>query len=65
MWYWLVTYKMPDGKKGYVRSRQGWDEKWKAQFNIEARMNHPSSVDIHNLPEDALVYYVEVVYEEE
>ena len=40
MWHWFVNLMSRIGSRT-VYSEQGWDAEWKAQLNIEARVNQP------------------------
>lgn len=40
MWHWFVVLGSKLGRRT-IYSETGWDAEWKAQTNLEARINQP------------------------
>lgn len=55
LWRWVVYYiRYSDTSNQKIVSKQGWDERWKAEMNLNARMM-PARRDIPGLPTDAII----------
>lgn len=52
-WYWFVIYET-DTKTVCLYSFQGWEEKWQAEKNLEARMSRDVP-DVPMLPKKAYI----------
>ena len=53
MYRWFVEYATDEGGSGIIKSPEKWDARWKAENNLDARLNaHPPNVA---LPERAFV----------
>ena len=56
MWRWYVAFACRhDTRDRRIVGRKKWDQKWKAETELSARLHNPKP-DIPGLPEDALIY---------
>lgn len=60
MWKWIVTVSR-GGRIIELTSKQSWDEQWKAQVNLEARINR-SVPDTPDWQDGDILINAEVVW---